>query len=314
MSSQMARPSVSLFLSVFQGSAYIQEQLESLQKQHNVDITLYFHSDGLDPDVDELILESDLNAVQVDLDPGLGLPRAYFDVLRKDQPPSDFYAFCDQDDIWHSRKLLEATTALRTLKDIPGLWVCRVRPFTEVAGVRSFGMPYPEYIAKPSFGNALVETIGPGCAMVWNQALHDILVAGNSPQGALMHDSWLYLTAAAFGQVLVEPEVLVDYRIHDSNAVGMRRNILSRVGRLAKAIADPSIPTLESQALSFKRKYGDNLGEQEALALEVVLSGNSIVRGLAWRRGTLSRQRRLDNYELLPRLLFHPGSWVRAKE
>jgi hypothetical protein len=71
---------------------------------------------------------------------------------------TDYWAFSDQDDVWEPRKLAVATAALERAGSQPALWVSRVRPFSDEAGVRRYLDPVPSNVPTPSLGNALVES------------------------------------------------------------------------------------------------------------------------------------------------------------
>ena len=63
-----------------------------------------------------------------------------------------------------------------------------------------------------AFGNTIVMTV-------------DLLEALSvyTPRTSIMHDSWIYLWASVFGEVIRHEKVGVKYRLHDKNAVGIRR-------------------------------------------------------------------------------------------
>ena len=306
-----SRPSVSVFLSFFRGQSFIREQLESLNQQRGVEISLYYHLDDRDSQTTIDVADARINCEQVKLVSGIGVPRAYFELLRSPVDATDFYAYCDQDDVWDPIKLQRAASALKDLQGTPALWVCRIRPFNESGGVKKFGNAYPSKVPTPSFSNALVETIAPGCAMVWNHALQEILVSGEIPEGALMHDTWAYLVASAFGRVLIEPETFVDYRIHDANHVGIKRSFFHRMRRLLRALRDPSISTLETQSAAFQQQFAALLGARDTASLGALLSESRKTRVSAWKEGLLVRQSKVDNIQLLPRLLMRPRSTDR---
>jgi hypothetical protein len=59
-----------------------------------------------------------------------------------------------------------------------------------------------------------------GCALAINRALLEMALP--IPDGAIMHDWWLALFAAYFGQLIAVPERLVKYRQHDANVIGAK--------------------------------------------------------------------------------------------
>jgi hypothetical protein len=214
---------------------------------------------------------------------------------------SDLFAFCDQDDVWESGKLAAAAEALAQRGAVPTLWICRVGPFTD-HGRDGTWATIPRAGAEPNFGNALVETIGPGCAMVWNRPLQDLLIAHRPERGVLMHDSWVYLVAAAFGDVIIDPRSLVRYRIHSSNAVGLSRTPMARLKRVL-TVSSGGVPTIASQAAEFHRVFGSRLPEGQRRLVGALATWDRPALARAWAAGALRRTRRVDQLLLLLRLL-----------
>ena len=82
---------------------------------------------------------------------------------------------------------------------------------------------YPQHL-----GAALVQTLTPGCSMVWNNSLHEELRRALPVNQVMMHDAWVGLVATAIGRVVESGEVGVYYRIHETNSVGLEGPIMRR--------------------------------------------------------------------------------------
>ena len=102
-----------------------------------------------------------------------------------------------------------------------------------------------------------------------NRALLDL--ASPIPDGAVMHDWWLALTAVAFGKLMPVDEPTILYRQHGANVVGVGkprsfRSVLSRLWhdpKLQRELAGSSI-----QASAFLSRFGDRLSAKDRLAAQ----------------------------------------------
>ena len=108
---------VLILMSVYNGEKYLVEQIESLIHQERVDVSILVRDDGSsDGTID--ILENYKTKGILDFYTGENLrPARSFMHLLFNAPDCDYYAFCDQDDVWLPEKLLVATDAL---KDVNG--------------------------------------------------------------------------------------------------------------------------------------------------------------------------------------------------
>ncbi len=296
-------PSVRVLLSVHEGERYIDEQARSLAAQAGCEVDVEYHLDSEGAEAERILLASLPAARRTRLATGLGVPRAYLELIRATSLDADLFAFADQDDIWAPGKLSAAASALAGLSGRPALWASRIRPFRDGAVGRAYRAPYPATPPRPSFGNALVETIVPGCTMVWNRALQQLVSQRAAGHGVLMHDSWLYLVASATGVVLVEDRPMVDYRLHEGNAVGLHTGVSDRLRRFARLRADPSVPSIATQARELVTAYRDVLTPHQLELAEALAGSRRTALARAWLRRDVRRRSRLDNALLLPRLL-----------
>lgn len=297
------RPRATVVLATRNGAGFLEEQLRSVLGQRDVDVHLLVADDASTDAtvalIREIVPEERLELV-VRPEP-LGLPATFLDLLsRVEVDRCDVVAFCDQDDVWHPDKLATAARALAALgPDQPALWTCGY----ELIGSdgSAHGVVLPRHPYRPSFGNALVENLGPGCCMVWNRALHERLRLP-LPGETVMHDVWLYLSAAIVGSVVWDDRSLVRYRQHEANAIGHGQTLRERLGQVRDVRAG-SIVSREVQADAVLRHYATELGAADRHTAEVVAAGSRVERLALWRRGIVRRHARREDLLLLARLL-----------
>lgn len=299
-----------MLLSATDRSKYLGSLLESLLNQEGVDVgcTVRIDSAQASAAVLETLAQHDLEAFEIG--PQVGVPGAYFRLLEFASTSADYFAFADHDDLWDPGKLRAAADALGQIDEqLPALWMCQIEPFGDPVD-RQPSLRHRQPL-DPSVGNALVQTITPGCAMVWNRALQELLRERLPASGVLMHDAWLYLIAASIGDVLVDQRPLVRYRLHDSNAVGLVPSWRWR-GRRLLADARGNGPTLESQAAQALQCFGDLMRPEARQLTETVATGS------VWRRVRsvgpkgLRRNEPAENAALRARMLL-PARLMNAR-
>ena len=228
-----------------------------------------------------------------------GLPENFLNLMRNIPQGYEMYAFSDQDDVWKADKLHRAWLAFQTFpSEQPVLWLSAV----QLVGPEGSGHKvHPHKTQYPSFGNALVDSIGPGCAMVWNRALQDRLHVPRSDE-CLMHDTWLYLSAAALGNVVWDPSPSIQYRLHSENYGGIDNRLTSRVRRQLSASRGLST-SVEKQASAFLKYYGTELDVNDFSATNILANGSRWQKFRGWSQRKYSRQYTKDNILLGLRFL-----------
>lgn len=235
-------PRVAILLCTFNGDRFLEPQLDTLKAQSYRDFSLWVSDDG-STDGSLAILERyrsifDPSRFQILKGPGQGCVANFLSLVGNLSVEADFYAYCDQDDLWFEDKLERALAALQTIPDdIPGLYCSRTR-LTDEKGA-DIGTS-PLFKRQPAFPNALLQNIGGGNTMVMNAAARAHLAeAGSLP--VVSHDWWTYmLVSGAGGQVIYDPEPTLGYRQHGSNIIGSNTGWRNRLYRYFKVLDNRS--------------------------------------------------------------------------
>jgi hypothetical protein len=205
----------------------------------------------------------------------LGLPHAFFQLLDESGDDADLWALCDQDDVWAPDKIERAVTALQDV-DGPALYCARVQVVDErLAPLYPHELP----LRGPSFANALVQNIALGCTVVLNRPARDLL-RGRWPRECVMHDAWMYLVIAGAGTVLYDETLVVQYRQHGRNSVGMGRGPFSRLaGRVRRQLSPDGPGKHGRQDLELLRLHGNRLRPEARRQLDDFLAAQRTLRG-----------------------------------
>lgn len=287
---------VQVLLATYQGERFLPAQVESIRQQTYPHVRLFARDDG-SQDGTPAILEAYAQAGVLAWQQGqnMGVVRS-FDWLLRHSPQSDYYAYCDQDDVWHPEKLQRAVAQLNALdSSIPSLY------FTATALVDEHLTPLnrvqPVLLKPASFANALVQNVVTGCTCVINHSARELLTRVMPEWSQIrMHDWWAYLVVSGHGQVLFDAFQSVQYRQHGKNQVGTKN--LTLRNRLSRFWHNEGVITRQAHVLY--KHYKDTLQPEARQLLEQFLR-----KELQWYRGIqlaftspLYRQKTLDHWLL----------------
>ena len=210
------RGSAAILLSTFNGSCYLPEMLESLNRQTFASWTLYWRDDGSTDDSASIVRNSRLvgDLVEIPTECRLGPARSFLALLREASGAHGSYHFADQDDIWLPEKVAFAHAAVSE-HELPALFHCR----QELVGPDGAHLGHSRVAGRGAFENALVENIVVGCSAAFNDPAAALGALG-SPDNVLMHDWWMYLISTCYGSVRYDPTPRILYRQHGANVVG----------------------------------------------------------------------------------------------
>jgi len=212
------KPTVDVLLATFNGARYLEEQLESLDRQVDVNVKVWVNDDGsTDETVTILHKWKEKGLVKnIATTNGIGSTPAFFKLL-SEHPDSEFIAFSDQDDVWDLEKL---TTQMSVLTNEMPIGVTSQRHYVDSLGV-IIGKS-KKLRKRPSIKNALIENIVPGNTILINSQAVKLINRFQNPP-IKHYDSWIYLLLSYFGKVIYIDRPLLRYRVHEENLVGLRK-------------------------------------------------------------------------------------------
>lgn len=198
------------------------------------------------------------------------MTNSFFYLLRNAAHECEYYAFCDQDDVWLPDKVERAARALeRCDRNTPALYCSRVEYVDE--SLRHLG--FSRIPKRIGFANALVENVAAGCTMVINRKARN-LICERLPQMTPPYDWWCYLVISALGKVFYDNKPSIRYRQHVMNVTGAASTRLELLRRRFDRFLQPSngARLLSDQAVEFKRCFAELLSPQHMNVLERFLS------------------------------------------
>lgn len=277
---------VNILLSTYNGEKYLPEQLDSLLKQTYQNIAIYVRDDG-SKDNTLSILEEYQNQcntkedgpqiviLKEDKPVNLGYMESFWTLLRKCEK-ADYYAFCDQDDVWLPEKVERGVTAMEKEKaDIPLLYSSGFVYCNENMEI----MGYPAQISVPvEFKDVLFYTPAYGFTVMINNRLRDRAFAAASLVN-MPHDGWCQKIAASMGKFIYDGTVTAKYRRHASTVTyADSQKLKLMIKWLKHEIFGSGMEEYYRVLRHFHEEYERELSSEDRERLQVFMKKENTVR------------------------------------
>lgn len=235
------KPRIAILMAVFEPRiAWFREQLASLNAQTYPNLKLYVRDDCsnrvLFEEIEQCVRE-EIREFEYEIsrsDSNLG-SNATFEYLTQ-EAEGEYYAYCDQDDIWMPQKL---EMQEKIIRESQILLVCSDMDVIDAAGYRIAGSitrMRRHQVFQCGAGlaeNLLTRNFVTGCTM---------LVKAESAKNAvpfcphMLHDHYIALCCAAQGEIYSSPEKMIRYRLHGNNQTGVMLDVTDKQTYLATRI------------------------------------------------------------------------------
>ncbi len=296
--------SVAILLCTRNGARFLGEQLDSFAAQTHTHWTVWASDDG-STDNTMAMLEQRRSAwgpekLKILRGPGRGSSPNFLSLACNTNIVADYLGYSDQDDIWHADKLARAVAWLDTVpKNKPALYFSRTILVDEAGRETGVSRLYSK---PPSFQNALVQNIGGGNTMVFNQAAREVLRLAGYDVDVVVHDWWTYMAVTGAGGVVFnDPAPSLQYRQHGGNQIGSNLGFSARLFR-AGLLLEGRFKLWADLNLKALRAIESRLTPQNRQILEAFTKARSekplIPRLIGVARSGIYRQSFIDNLGL----------------
>lgn len=305
-----SRPQVAVLMATYHGTGFLLEQLESIVAQSLTNWTIWASDDSNDDTTWNVLKQYQEriggSKLHLQKGPQKGFVANFLSMVSQANIEADYFAYCDQDDIWEVDKLDRATQWLAEIpENVPALYCSRTRLVDEQNN--EIGLS-PLFSKPPSFANALVQNIGAGNTMVFNQAARSLLLQAGSDLSLIAHDWWTYIVVTGCGgQVHYDAKPSLRYRQHHKNLIGRNDSLLARITRL-KMLWNGQLSASNDKHLVALERVRGRLTPDNVSILNVLSSarGMRLARRLkAFKRTGIHRQTSLGNLGLFAAALFN---------
>jgi len=229
----MIIPKVAILLAGYKGHKYIYEQILSLLGQKGVDVEIFIRVDGDCEIFSRLVLQLDkeypnIHALNGDVISSSGM-NFYKLILGITNYNFDYYALCDQDDIWYSGKLERAISFFKTDS-----------VFGYSSGFTTFssdGLKKSYSLGSQSQLDYMFQAGGPGCTFVFSRQgfeyIQKYLLKHDRLCSVLAHDWLVYFIIRLNGKRwVIDSQSSLLYRQHSSNVAGVNSGFGAKIKRL----------------------------------------------------------------------------------
>lgn len=296
---------VAILLCSYNGAAFIQEQLNSFTQQRLHDWQLFVYDDVSTDNTGDLIKQYQATVQQKvtwQRNPSSkGFAQNFLSAIcTTPNDSADFFALSDQDDIWQEDKLSRAIEYLKTVPaEIPALYSSRTQTVNAQGQALDFS---PLFEKKPSFKNALVQSIAGGNTMVFNKAAKILITKASQNIDVISHDWWVYLLISGVGgSVFYDPQPEILYRQHDSNLIGANNHFFARIARI-KLLLNNRFKQWIDKNIAALNSCRDLLDKEQLKTLDAFIAGRQqsfFKRCLQLNRLGVYRQTFLGNIALI---------------
>ena len=255
---------LTVLMSTYNGKEYLEEQLTSLYNQKfDGELFILVRDDGSTDGTQEILKKAAKEHKNLSWYQGENVKpaKSFWDLLKKAKG-SDYYAFCDQDDVWDEDKLQIAVNHLKELpQDNPLLYFSDVRtvdkdlkPISETMVAKDIPIDYPK---------SLMNNIAPGCTYVFNEASRYLASQFDENKHFMhIHDWKMYQICVCFGHVFFDLTTHMSYRQHGNNTIGAVKGKIRYYLSVIKKRNDPKFVLLrKKEALALEEVYGTKMSE-----------------------------------------------------
>ncbi len=216
-----------VLLATYNGEKYIEELLDSIERQTRKDFVCYIHDDGSRDNTVSVIkkwIKGKNNFKLLEYESKKGAKNNFFSMLRKVE--ADYYMFADQDDVWCEDKVEKLIGRIEIVSKDRNETPCAIHSDMYVVDndLNVLSNSFIKYIGRDIYRNKLpqllIDNPAAGCTMIINKALRDRSLEYNDARDIPMHDQWIMCVAAATGIINVIDEPLLYYRQHEKNVMG----------------------------------------------------------------------------------------------
>jgi len=261
---------ITLLMPVYNGAAFLPDQLRSLACQSHLPDRLIVSDDGSRDSSNRIIANFQRHApfrVDIIQGPGRGYAANVFALLT--QAPETALGFCDQDDAWLGNRLHRGIQALQST---PGPAMQITRRISVDAKLRHPRLaPIP---VMPTFRTALMQNQAPANATLLNVAAAQLLcrLVARLPTAPHFPDWWAYaLLTGADSKIIFDQEAGLLYRQHRRNLLGSCESVRGRIRR-ARMLIDGSYRRCVRQHLDALELTASALTPSARLELRKVLT------------------------------------------
>lgn len=262
---------IAILLCTYNGEKYLKGQIDSIINQTYQNWVIYVSDDGSTDGTISILEEYQQQLgegrLHITYGPRKGFAWNFISSLQNNGADCSYFAFCDQDDIWFDDKLERGRRYLADFSEMsePAVYCGRTQLIDGDGHPIGFS-PLFEY--KPSFCNALVQSIAGGNTMILNRQARELVIQTPCYEEIISHDWWIYiLISGCNGHMYYDPNPAILYRQHGQNIIGSNISVTARVLRIRK-LMDGKFKNWNQKNIDLLRNFNEHLTPESKGKLE----------------------------------------------
>ncbi len=259
-----------ILISTYNGEKYLKEQIESLLKQKDVEISILVRDDGSTDNTVKILDEyKNKGVLQWYTGKNLKPAKSFMDLVQRAQG-YEYYAFCDQDDVWLDDKLKNAIEKLEKYpKYLPALYYGRPRLVD--SNLNLIKNPKASKDCMTTFGSSIINSNATGCTMVFNKTLLE-KVKEHEPNYIPMHDAWFHkVCIISNGNLYFDEDVHILYRQHGNNAIGISNSKFYKIKKRFVSLKNKKCSRSKT-IYSLYNCYKNEMSKQDKILSELIIN------------------------------------------
>jgi rhamnosyltransferase len=229
----------------------------------------------------------------------MGFGKSFLTLLSR-VDSGDFWAFSDQDDIWHEKKISWAVEWLEQQDRAKPCLFCSSYELVTANGKEHLGYVYPPKKRNIDFRYVITDCVYQGFTMTFNRSLRDLILKCDIER-LRTHDWWACLLVEKFGIAEFDDRLAVKHRRLDTSLSGM--SLKNRLKWFASHYQGDN--DIRSCAQEFDRVFGREINDEECQLIRM-FSRSSFLNNLK-KAFYPRRWRNLLSSEIALRILMITG-------
>ena len=214
-------PRVLVMMATYNGEQHLSEQIDSILAQEDVELTLRVCDDRSTDSTFSILQDyakANNNLVVSQNDSNVGVGMNFMQMVYEESARDyDYYAFSDQDDIWLPNKLSDAISHISDCEKAI-LYYSDMTNYDDEHAWSGLSR-YVKVIQHPD--TVFVRNWAPGCTMLFNHSLFELLNRYQPESFPRLHDTWVHLVAYTCAEVIHDLDrSFIRRRITGNNVIG----------------------------------------------------------------------------------------------
>lgn len=219
---------ISVAMTTYNGNKYVEDQIRSILSQTlQIDELIIVDDCSTDNTIEIIRQMNDDRIILFQNNKNKGYIESFYQAVK--HTSGDYIFLADQDDIWMENKIEEMLRILTKENCVAVCSACSIIDSNSNMTQKNYYTEYfnqkmcKEFLVKVVYKRLLLHNIAQGCTYGFNKLIKDYYLSIHETE--IIHDQQIMLIATLLGDVYFINKPLIQYRIHNDNALAFRNEI-----------------------------------------------------------------------------------------